>query len=138
MKKTLFFLLFSLTLSVFAMGQTTEILMRGSDGAVVDTVSNTGTGYVQARVLIPTDLVGIQAVLEKLSGSTQGTVKLFGSIDGTNFTQISSDTLAATDAASQSKIFFVPSPIVPFYRVVFEGAGTHSTVLSAIALSIKK
>lgn len=137
MKKVLFSLLLTL-FAVVAFAQSTEVILRDESGAAIDTVTNTTTGYLQARILAPVQAVGIQAVLTKLSGTTGGSVKVFGSIDGVNFAQISSDTLAAANVASQTKIFKIEQPAFTFFRVVYTGAGTHSTTISAKALVIKK
>lgn len=138
MKRTLFLLAFSLV-SVLAIGQSSEAVLRKSTGAATDTVSNTGSGTLSFRAFGAPDAVAVQAVLTKVSGTTAGTVRLFASIDGVNYDRINkADSLVATNVAAQSKIFLVPSPAYNFYRVVYAGSGSHSTVLSAVALTIKK
>lgn len=137
MKKALFSLILALMVAC-SYGQTSEIVLRTSGGAVTDTVANTGAGTISARVFGAQSAVALQAVLKKVSGTTAGTVRLFASIDGVNYDRINkTDSLVASNVASQSKIFLVQTPAYNYYRIVYVGSGSHSTVLSATALAIK-
>ena len=131
----------TLVFLVFCSGiiQAQEVRFASVIGAASDTVSNTATKSLTARISGYRDIVAIQPVLTKISGTTAGTVRLFGSIDGVNFSRINTaDSLVATNVAEQSKVFVVPAHAYEFYRITYVGSGSHSTIIKAVALTRKK
>lgn len=65
------------------------------------------------------------------SGTTAGTVSLYGSVDGTNYRAISSTTFTATDVATQGFIWTLTGSPVPYYRVTWTGSGTMVDTFTA-------
>lgn len=139
MKQFLFSALAVLFLTVNLFGQNKEVTFKGANGIVVDTVSNTNTKSITARVSGYQDVIAIQPVLTKISGTTAGTVRLFGSVDGANYVRINTtDSLVASNVASQSKIFLVTNHAYEFYRITYVGSGTHVTTLKALLIARKR
>jgi hypothetical protein len=91
---------------------------------VGDTIIDAGTS---SRVITATggySGAAIQVVLTKVSGTGAGTVKLMGSNDNTNFTQIGSS-FTITDVASQNTVFYVSAPLPVYLKVLATGTGTE-------------
>lgn len=111
--------------------------LKSASGYSVDTVANTGTKSqkINVKSYAPTGL--IQVVVEKISGTVAGKVLLFGSVNGTDFIQIKTDSLVAGNVTTQTKIFDVSPAKYPFYQVTYTGVGTMSAKLKS-ALAIKK
>ena len=92
---------------------------------VGDTVVNTGT---QSKVIAVTggySGVAVQVILTKLSGTGAGTVKVQGSLDGTNYKDIGS-AYTITDVTTQSCTFYVTAPLPQYVKVLTTGSGTES------------
>lgn len=68
--------------------------------------------------------VGIQAVVSKVSGTVSGSAIIQGSLDGTNWVTIGSDTLTFTDAATNTKVWAITPSVYQYHRVKFISAGT--------------
>jgi hypothetical protein len=120
MKKILSILLVALSVSFASHAQfaTTMPTIAG------DTIIDAGTS---SRVISATggySGASIQVVLTKVSGTGAGTVKLMGSNDNTNFTQIGSS-FTITDVASQNTVFYVAAPLPVYLKVLATGTGTE-------------
>lgn len=90
-----------------------------------DTIVNTGT---VAKIFTATagySGAAVQVVLSKISGTGAGTVQLYGSLDGTNYTAIGS-AYTITDVATQSQVFYVTAPLAVYIKVLATGSGTES------------
>jgi hypothetical protein len=116
--------------------------MLSSYSLTSDTVTNTGTGYVQLQNKGVFDEVIIQAVMTELSGTTAGTVSILGSVDGVNYKAMTIrdattaiPTYTATDVASQTNVWRITGNGALYYRVSWTGAGTMAATLSAKLLS---
>lgn len=136
--KRLIFILAFIAATVVAMAQTTvvgpglyDLRSTAYTTLTVDTVVNTATATLTLRVKGVGSSVGVQWVATKISGTVAGTVSLYGSIDGTNYSSISSSTFTATNVASQNFIWQIVGNPVAYYRVTWTGAGTMSASQSA-------
>jgi hypothetical protein len=101
-----------------------------------DTTVNTGTA---SRVLSATgNYAGavIQVKVTKISGTAAGTVKMQGSLDGTNYEDIGT-AYTVTDVATQFKTFYISAPLPQYIRVLETGAGTMSAVYTIRYLYVK-
>lgn len=103
-----------------------------------DTVTNTGVKYQIAAVAGYQDVITIQTVITKISGTVAGTVIIQGSLDGVNYTTIGTDSLTATDVATQSKSWSVNPSSFTHYRVSYTGAGTMSAKINSKILWRKR
>lgn len=120
--------------------------MLSDISATSDTVTNTGTGYVQLQIKGTYSNVAIQAVVSKISGTVAGTVTLQGSNDGTNFVTLDNSysvdfatsapyttggatTLSCSDVTTNSKIFVINGSPYAYYRLSYTGSGTMSARL---------
>jgi len=107
-----------------------------------DTVSNSATNYVTARVSNYYTSVTIQAVVTKLSGTAAGTVTVQGSNDGTNYETvntsfITSQTLTVTNVTTSTKLFVITGSPYAYYRLSYTGSGTMSCTLKGYLLPNK-
>lgn len=98
--------------------------------AAGDTVVNTAT--VAKTFNISGDYKGIvvNPVFTKISGTVAGTIKLQGSLDGTTYTDVASQTFTATDIATGQTLWYVAAPLARYYKITWTGTGTMSAVLS--------
>lgn len=98
--------------------------------AAGDTVTNSDTA---AKIISPItgsySGIVIQAKATEISGTSAGTIKVQGSLDGVNY-----DTLTAAktvlDVASQTHSFYIAAPLPVYLKVLQTGSGTMSSVLS--------
>lgn len=94
-----------------------------------DTVTNTGTSYLQITLNNYYEKIEFQPVITKVSGTAAGTVTLQGSIDGTNYVTVSSDyssarTLSVSNTTTNTALFVVTSSPYKYYRLSYTGSGT--------------
>lgn len=130
MKKLILLLLTVFTLNASASSVTNLYSSYGSS-SLIDTVTNTGTGYLEVTVNGVYQQLSFQVVITEISGTTDGNVILQGSVDGTNFVSIGADTLDAADVASQSHVFICDNAKYLKYRVSWTGTGTMSASFTA-------
>lgn len=91
-----------------------------------DTLTNADTLYKVITATAGYSALGIQPVVTKISGTVAGNVILQSSMNGVNY--VNTDTLALTDAATNTKLFSkVTTPFV-YYRLQFITSGTQSYV----------
>jgi hypothetical protein len=95
--------------------------------AAGDTASNATTIYL-TKAAIEDGIVAIQAKVTKISGTVAGTVWLQGSIDGTNFETISTDTLALANQTTNFKIWTISKTNYSSYRIKVTTSGTQASV----------
>lgn len=100
-----------------------------------DTITNTGTDHLDVTLSSYAKTVSIQAVVTKLSGTVAGTGLLQGSIDGTNFVNIGTDTLKNTDQTTNTKLWVIDNSPYLYYRIAFAGSGTMSARIKGYALT---
>lgn len=91
----------------------------------VTTVSYTNTGADTATIKAvgAYNIVSIQPVVTKISGTVAGTVVLYGSLDGINYVS-TGDTLANTNITTNTTIWFVQPSKYLYYRARAVGVGT--------------
>ncbi len=135
MKKFLIIAL-SFLLSFSAFSQAITMTTSGSP------VTNTGVATSTLKSTGNTELVGIQAVFTKTSGTLAGTATLQGSIDGVNYVTLptagvigAASTYTVTDTATQSVIFVVNRNGFLYYRISWTGTGTMVGTLASYILA---
>jgi hypothetical protein len=95
-------------------------------------VTNTGTAMLTtAQKADSTGNITLQAVITKVSGTVAGTAKPQGSLDGTNWFDITltgiiptQTAFTLTDVASQTCAFFLRNVKCLYYRILITGSGT--------------
>jgi len=107
----------------FAQSATTIPLATG------DTVVNTGTSSKVIRLTTGYEGVAVTAIATEISGTSAGTIAVYGSPDGVNYDIIGS-AFTVTDVASQSKTFYITAPVPVYLKVLQTGTGTMSSVLT--------
>jgi len=136
MKKIISFLAVAL-IAITSVAQTTFPMASSYTGVYIDTVTNTGTGYVQIKFDGTYSYISIQPVVTKISGTltSNSNAKLQGSIDGTNFVDITGDTLNITNVSTAQHTIWTKTAATgnPYYwyRVSYTGVGTMSAKLQA-------
>lgn len=123
-------------------GTTYSLARLQTTSVTRDTVTNTGTGYVNCKILKGDGAITIQATVTKVSGTVAGALQLWGSIDGVAYsilntieTQTAVASATATDTAG-SKAYtwrFASSPFL-YYRIVHTGTGTMVSYLDGVIL----
>ena len=90
-----------------------------------DTLSNTDTAYISLpQATGGYYAVGIQAVVSKVSGTVAGTAIIQGSLDGTNYVDIGTDTLTFTNVTTNTKVWAITPSVYQYHRVKFISSGT--------------
>lgn len=97
--------------------------------AAGDTAVNTGTASKVINATAGYQGIVIQAKATEISGTSAGTIKVQGSLDGTNYTDIGS-AYTVTDVVSQSTMFYVSGPLPRYIKVLQTGSGTMSSILT--------
>ncbi|GGG97350.1 hypothetical protein [Pedobacter zeae] len=131
-------LLLSISLCYAQTPNSLKDMLSSPTHAATDTVTNAGVKYQIAAVQGFQDVVTIQTVITKISGTVAGTVIIQGSLDGVNYTTIGTDSFTATDVASQSKSWSVNPSTFAYYRVSYTGAGTMSAKINSKLLFRKR
>jgi hypothetical protein len=127
MKKAIFFLLIGLVCSIGLQAQTGTFSHTASNptGAVVNTSVDTMT-YTLSKGY---QLVGIQTIITKVSGTVAGTSVLYASIDGVNYVS-TGDTLTNTNVTTNSFLVTKATPY-KYWRILTTGSGTMSATTNA-------
>lgn len=143
MKKLFFIAVLALSLTVTA--QTTRpIITPNTIGnmlstpthSATDTITNTTVKYQYAVAKGANITFTAQALVTKVTGTVAGTVKIQGSLDGTNYNDLAGQTaFTLTDVASQSASFSVNPSTHQFYRIVVTPSGTQSSRIATKALA---
>lgn len=122
MKKILSFaLMLFLSACVFAQNSVTTMTGNG------DTITNTGDDNTLINVLGTYETVSLQAVVTKLSGNVASVFAYVqGSIDGTNFVNLNTDTLMCTNQTTNSKVWVIENSNYLWLRIYFDGGGTQT------------
>lgn len=145
MKKLLTFgvgLVLCLSVTFSASAQTAANKLLSSNTAalnrLIDTVTNTGVKYQLTGVISGyADILTVQAVITKVSGTVAGSLILQGTLDGVNYITIGS-AATPTDVATQSFSFPLTSHPYIQYRLSYTGAGTMSAKISSYWIARKR
>jgi len=122
MKKLFALLLVLVTLAAFS----TE---TNAQASVLVSSSDTLTNADTVNIALPTATggyyaVAIQGTVSKVSGTVSGTAIIQGSLDGSNWQNIGTDTLTFTDQTTNFKIWALTPSVYQYHRVRFISAGT--------------
>ena len=107
-----------------------------------DTVTNAGTGYLNSKRINGSGEVTIQANVTDVSGTTAGSLTLWGSLDGVNYaviptteTQTSVTVGTLTDqAGTKAWVWRLVGSDFLYYRVVQSGGTTAVTYLDGFIM----
>jgi hypothetical protein len=121
--------------SLLAQDFKTLTLYSETHGKTVDTVTNTGVRIVA----IPNtpqyfDAGGIQARVDKISGTGAGVIRAVASYDGVNFFRIiPTDSLNVTNVTTAYKAFVLTSYPYNYVGISYTGSGTMAYKLQGTA-----
>lgn len=94
-----------------------------------DTLNDAETAYISLPTLTGGYYsIGIQAVVTKVSGTVGGTAIIQGSLDGTNYVTIGSDTLTLANQATNTFIWSLTPSTYQYHRVKFVSSGTQVSI----------
>lgn len=94
-----------------------------------DTLNDAETVYISLPTLTGGYYaIGIQAKVTKVSGTVAGTAIIQGSLDGTNYVTIGSDTLTFSDQATNTKVWAITPSVYQYHRVKFVSSGTQVSI----------
>lgn len=132
MKKILFLLCLCTTVMVMQ-AQTFAVkpvaLTTTSYGIALDTVTNAGSKVTTPFRVANWHLgVTAQVVVTKISGTVGGSIGLYGSIDGTNWSLIGS---ASTPTDATANYSFNTTVSWYYYQLKYTGTGTMSASIKA-------
>lgn len=128
-----FFAFFALTLSAFAQTEPTyKPMLSTTTGLALDTVTNTGARSQVLRLAGPNTIITIISTVTEITGTTAGTVKLYGSLDGVNYAEINSSNVfsPADILTAQSYAWHVNPSQYTYYKVTYTGTGTMAAKLA--------
>jgi len=110
-----------------------------SNSTATDTVTNTGVKLQKINTKSASVGALVQVNILKLTGTSAGVVRLFGSVDGTNFIRINkTDSLNVANVTPVQPVIFDVSPNkYPFYQVQVTGSGTSTYTVKSF-LGVKK
>lgn len=123
-----FFLLSALFAVSFSFAQVKPMIHNG------DTVVNTGSKLLDLTLGGSFTNVAVQLVATKISGTVAGTAKLYGSLNGTDYVVISTDTLALANQTKNTFIWNVAPSKYQYYRISTVGVGTMSATVNGYVL----
>lgn len=110
---------------------TLRSLVSTTNGTALDTVNNTNSRSQLLRVPGSYSAVTVLTTVTEISGTTAGSVKLWGSLDGTNYALVDTASFSPVDqAAAQSHAWQVKPSTFTYYKVTYTGAGTMSAKLA--------
>ena len=92
-------------------------------GDSVKTGALTVTKYISLSAGYST--VSVQPVLTKASGTVLAGIKLYGTVDGTNYVQIG-DSIACTNITTNTSIWTLTNTSYAKLKIVYKGYGTMS------------
>ena len=107
---------------LFSIAQNNPVAMTGTA-----TITDAGTATNTITVVGSYKSVSIQAVVTQLTGTVTGvTAILSGSIDGTNYVNLNTDTLTCTAQTTNTKIWVLKGSNYKYYKISY-GSGTTTT-----------
>lgn len=126
-----------LFISVASFAQTNAVVdlksAPSSGSHITDTVTNTGTAFLTARISGSPTVGNIAFRAVKISGTAAGTASLQGSNDNIDFFSASATTYTVTDVATQTFTWPLTAFNYLYYRVTVTGSGTSSYTIKANA-----
>lgn len=133
MKKLLFLFAFAFVYVSSVNAQSSAFIFTSSG----DTVTNTETENLQLKVSNPYDIVTIQYVAQKLTGTVAGTATLQGSLDGVNYVNaMAADSIFTnTNVTTQTTIWYVQPGRYLHYRIKCTGSGTMAARVYGYAIT---
>lgn len=102
--------------------------------ATTDTITNAVTKTQYASITGFQNIVSIQTVLTKLSGTTAGVAYLYGSLDNVTYVRLVSDSLILGNVTTQSKLWLIQPSSVQYYQVRVVPTGTQSTKIATYGI----
>lgn len=114
-----------------------QVTFTGASSTVAKTtLTNTDTAIGLIRLAGNYDVVTIQAIVNKTSGTVGGTVLLQASLDGTNYDAV--DSLVCSNQTVNFKHFKLGASNYYWYRLYYKTYGTQVSTLSTYYVARKQ
>ncbi len=97
--------------------------------AAGDTATNATTIYKTIST-VEDGIMSFYVKITKISGTVAGTVILQGTVDGTNWQNVNTDTLTLANTATNHKIWPIEHGYYKGYRVAVTTTGTQACVVT--------
>lgn len=133
MKKIMFLLslMFVISFVVDVGAQTKATTMQGSG----DTITDTGSDYLLAKVINPYDVASFQVINKKVSGTVAGKTYFYGSLIPDENSYILLDSMTNSNDDTYNKKLFTDNPSrFIYYKVVTTGTGTMKLTTSGYCI----
>lgn len=147
MKRISTILLSLCLISTLCVGQQKGVsgFVSESNRTKIDTVVNATTKSQILQTVNPATVLSIQVTATKLTGTTAGVVRLFGSNDNEAWERITAtgtlsaaDSLVLTNISTPQTKFFRDNPSrYLWYKVTVQGSGTATTKFKTTAVSAR-
>lgn len=133
------FILISIGLFCFALlGKAQTIPMTASTA----TVTNTATVTLTAQVKGANNVVSIEYIATKTSGTVAGTATLYGSVNGVTYSVVptgiikgAANAYTNTDVTKNSYVWVITPSVYQYYQVQIAGSGTMVATVSGTVLT---
>lgn len=142
MKK--FILLFALMFSIAGISNAQSYTMLSSVGNTSDTNTNAETVTLTKAITGSFAVISVQAVVTKLSGTAAGNIVLQGTVNGTNYVNLTdlcqpsaNDTFTLTNVTTQSCMWTITPSKYIGYRLAFTTSGTVSARVQGTIIARK-
>lgn len=142
MKK--FILLFALMFSIAGISNAQSYTMLSSVGNTSDTNTNAETVTLTKAITGSFAVISVQAVVTKLSGTAAGNIVLQGTVNGTNYVNLTdlcqpsaNDTFTLTNVTTQSCMWTITPSKYIGYRLAFTTSGTVSAKVQGTIIARK-
>lgn len=129
-------ILFALTLLFATAAAFAQTTMTASSATNTNAVTQTHTTSLRGAAT-NYDVITIQAVGTKVSGTPAGTVIIYGSLDGTNYVAIGADTMTITNTASQTHVWTFDKTRYAYYQAAVATTGTQVSTWALYLLGRK-
>lgn len=134
------FLISAFAFSLIASAQSNKVVnLLSSYGKTSDTLTNSTANYLSIPLASKYQTISVQPRVTKISGTCTYTVTLQGSIDGTNYLDITNtgDSLMATTTSTvtpTTNVMIIANPGYTYIRLKGIGTGTMSATFSAVMM----
>jgi len=135
--KKLFSLICISAMCLFATVSKAQITMTASSNTNTNAVTQTHIATLSGEIN-NFDIMTIQVIGTKVSGTVAGTAILYGSVDGTNYTPVGSDTLTLANQTTNSHYWTLSKTYYKYYKVAVATTGTQVSTYVAYLLGRKQ
>lgn len=136
MKRITVFLL-SAAILLFSIPAKSQITLTPSSATNTNAVTQTHLATLGGEIN-NFDIMTLQVIGTKVSGTPAGTVVVYGSIDNSNYVAIGADTLTIANQTTNSHYWYFTKTLYKYYKVAVVTTGTQVSTWVAYLLGRKQ